>query len=156
MWGLHYYLIHICVCKLSQHLHDNLAVGEVALVKNWNRRTVFTRGLRGVTDLLLLSSPFHLSVRCTQSWILAKWKQTARSSDQTVWWMLCWVVVMITVSVTFSFLCRLCKQKPSAEQPLRGAGEREETAWLREEKTSEQDPLDRDDLFVLYGQQNKT
>lgn len=107
------------------------------------------RGLRGVTDLLLLSSLFHLSIRCTQSLISAKWKQTACFTDQTVWWMLGSVLVMITLSVMFSFLCQLCKHKPSTEQPQRGAGEGRNSS-MEERRDIRAGPLGKRWFYLSY------
>lgn len=79
-----------------------------------------------MTDLLLLSTQsllFHPFVRRKQRWIFAKWKQISSFSNQSFKWTLKWVGVLITVPVIFSLMCKYHGRDPSAELPLRGAGE---------------------------------
>lgn len=113
----HLLITYFQVYTQSRHLHINYAV--VGMLFRWEGKRsafyffYFFAGGRNVTDLRLpsnhcysLSSFFlFLSVRCIQSWILAKWKQISCFSNQSFECTLKWVGELITAPVVFSLLC---------------------------------------------------
>lgn len=111
----HLLITYFRVYTQSQHLHINYAV--VGMLFRWEGKRsafyfilFFCRGKKcdrftSALKSLLFFVIFFLSVRCIQSWILAKWKQISCFSNQSFECTLKWVGVLITAPVVFSLLC---------------------------------------------------
>lgn len=105
----HLLITYFQVYTQSQHLHINYAV--VGMLFRWEgKRSAFyffydrfTSALKSLLFFVIFF--FFLSVRCIQSWILAKWKQISCFSNQSFECTLKWVGVLITAPVVFSLLC---------------------------------------------------
>lgn len=106
----HLLITYFQVYTQSQHLHINYAV--VGMLFRWEGKRIafyffhdrFTSALKSLLFFVIFFF-FFLSVRCIQSWILAKWKQISCFSNQSFECTLKWVGVLITAPVVFSLLC---------------------------------------------------
>lgn len=114
----HLLITYFRVYTQSQHLHINYPV--VGLLFRWEGKRsaflfyFFCRGkkcdrfmsaLKSLLFFVIFFFFFFWSVRCIQSWILAKWKQISCFSNQSFECTLKWVGVLITAPVIFSLLC---------------------------------------------------
>lgn len=113
----HLLITYFQVYTQSQHLHINYAV--VGMLFRWEGKRsafyfifIFLQGeemwqiyVCPQITVILCHLFLFLSVRCIQSWILAKWKQISCFSNQSFECTLKWVGVLITAPVVFSLLC---------------------------------------------------